>query len=176
MGHLQDGTGPFFGVDASVGGSAFDGDREAAGGFPGRLQLSRPAEGRFQDEGPNRAASEPTNERGGVGAADLLVGVDHDHAVGRGPQAEVFHGPERVEHLHQAALHVKDARPAEGFALDANRHLCAPCRPARRCRSGRRATATATFVRLSRAGEQRACRHTTREEANGHPGLLQLGR
>jgi hypothetical protein len=123
VGHLQDRARPFLGVDAGVCGPALDGDREAAGGLASRLQLPRPPERRFQDEGPHRAAGQPANERGGVGAADLLVGVDHDHTFGRWPQAEVGHRTQRVEHLHQSALHVEDARPPDGFPLDADRHL-----------------------------------------------------
>ena len=145
-------------------------------GFPGGLQLARPAKSRLQDEGPGRAACQAANERCGIGTTNLLVGVDHDHTLGSRPEAEVFHDLDCVEHLHQAALHVKNARPADSFPVNANRHLAHRADRPDGVAVAHEQLKPRFSAPVSRAGDQRARGHATRGAANGHPGVLQLRR
>ena len=78
------------------------------------------------------------------------------------------------DHLHQAALHVEDAWPEQGLALDPDRHLAdRPQRPDRVAVSDEHLKRHAPGP-LARPGEQQAAGDPASVTAHGHPALFQL--
>ena len=162
MGELQDGAGAFARAERRRGRR---GPRITTSNSPTALRevfslpLGPNAGSRTNARTARRASRTVTSL--GVGAADLLVGVDHDDSVAGGSQAELHAAPGarrasargRPSCRRRPAREISSSTPAPASV--------ARCRPARRCRSGRRATAAACVWR-ARPGAPPPGRRTAR--------------